>query len=206
MNIKKLKDAESNFFEIYPEGFNDPEMLKIGKKHKASKMTQFVRSSFQEDKFNNTEEIIANMIKTVSRSSLVSVFEKPKFKDFVLLLSPDKKEDLATSLKEILYGNEEKGFNNMLEILLEGKLAKWPLMTVYQLYFKPEYDVFIKPTTCKNVLKHFEIFHLVYKPRPSYEFYKAYRQVINDMKTNVSKSLSPDNAAFSGFLMLTMTK
>jgi hypothetical protein len=46
--------------------------------------------------------------------------------------------------------------------------------------------------------------NIVYKPKPTYDFYRKYRDIINNMKKEVSEQLSPDNAAFSGFLMMSM--
>jgi hypothetical protein len=53
-------------------------------------------------------------------------------------------------------------------------------------------------------MQHCEISDLVYNPTPSWEFYLGYRQLINDAKQRVDKRLSPSNAAFSGFLMVSM--
>jgi hypothetical protein len=38
MNIERLKEAENTFLNMYPEGFNDPEMVKVGKKHRMDNM------------------------------------------------------------------------------------------------------------------------------------------------------------------------
>jgi len=204
MNINKLKDAESKFMMDYPEGFMDPEMIKIGKKHKIEKMTKDAQEFFAIEAFDDTPLVVEHFYKIVSRSSMVSMFEKPKFRDAVQVMSLAEKEMLAQGLKEVLHGDEEKGFNLMLDVLLIYKLAKWPLMTVCQAYFRPLEEIFIKPTTAKGVIKYFELEGLQYKPRPSYAFYKAYRDVINKMKEEVNSSLAPSNAAFSGFLMMMM--
>ncbi len=87
----------------------------------------------------------------------------------------------------------------MLNILMNYKMAKWTLMTVYRCYYYPDTDLLYKPTTVKNIIKHFEIEDLVYKPRPSYDFFVRYRDVINKMKTIVTPSVSKYNAGFSGF-------
>ncbi len=204
MNIDKLKIAEKNFLNRYPGGFNNPEMLVIAKKHKPEKMKSLARESFSRENFNNPQLIIDNMIKVVSRSSMVSVFEKPKFRDYAKMISHDEKVVLSKGLYEFLYENEELGFEMMQDILKMGKLAKWTIMTICPVYFHPLKEVFIKPTTVKGVLRYFEIDDLVYKPTPSFDFYKRYRDIINKMKKNVDKSLYPDNAAFSGFLMVSM--
>lgn len=204
MNLKKLKQAETAFFEQYPGGFANPEMIEIRKKHKLDKMIQLTQESFVKRNFKLPELIAENMIKVVTRSSLISVFEKPKFRDFVRSLSPDHKKSLAQGLEELLHGNEQLGFETVVEVLKNGKLAKWSLMTICQTYYRPQVEVFVKPTTVKGIIEYFEIKNLHYKPTPTWAFYNEYRELINEMKTKVDPSLSPYNVAFSGFLMRTM--
>jgi hypothetical protein len=204
MNIDKLKQAEEAFLKRYPGGFEHPDMVEMGKKHKMDKMVSFTQESFERGNFRLPDLIVDRMIKVVSRSSMVSVFEKPKFRDYANALPPQGKQDLAAGLEKLLYGTEQQGFEAVLIILLDGKLAKWTLMTVCQAYFNPEVDVFIKPTTAKGVIQTFELEDLQYKPRPTWAFYSQYRDAINDMKTKVDPSLSPSNAAFSGFLMMSL--
>jgi len=45
---------------------------------------------------------------------------------------------------------------------------------------------------------------IIYKPKPSFEFYESYTQALDKMKANVDKSLSEDNAAFTGFLRISI--
>ncbi len=204
MNWDKLKMVERNFLDRYPDGFMDPEMVAVSQKHKPEKMTAMAREFFCEDGFSSTEKLMEHLIKMVSASSMVSVFEKPRFRDFVRSLNSREKECMSDALYEFLYGEEEKGFNGYRDVLAMGKLAKWTLMTVVPAYLRPQTEVFIKPMTTKGILKTFAIAEMVYQPRPYYEFYTAYRQLINEMKTKVSPSLSPTNAAFSGFLMMSI--
>ena len=204
MNIEKLKAAEAAFFHRYPGGFADPEMVAIGKKHRMDKLIPRAAEQFSEDSFSRTGEVSENLTKFVSASSMVSVFEKPRFRDYTRSLNSNELEQMINGLHEMLYMDEEKGFNQFLGILRMGKLAKWTLMTVIPAYLRPDRDVFIKPTTVKNVISVFEIENLVYRPQPSYDFYRRYRDIINGMKGHVDPSLSPGNAAFSGFLMMTM--
>ena len=76
-------------------------------------------------------------------------------------------------------------------------------MTICLYHYRPEKDVFVKPTTTKNVIRQFELEDLEYRPRPSFSFYTRYRDAIHDMKAAVDPRLSPNNAAFTGFLMMT---
>ena len=192
MNLDKLKQAEEAFFSLYPGGFNHPEMVALGKKHKMDKMITFAQEGFSKGNFKTSETIIETMIKVISRSSMVSVFEKPKFKDFTVSLSPRDQEVLASGLEQLLHGKEKQGFERIVDVLKEGKLAKWSLATICQAYFRPKIEVFVKPTTAKGVIEVFELKSLQYKPAPTRAFYEEYRRVINEMKSKFDSSLAPN--------------
>jgi len=204
MNIDKLKAAERAFFTVYPQGFASPEIQEISKKHKMAKHVAFAQESFSPGAMKDVAETAENMIRMVQRSSMISVFEKPRFRDAVRAMSADGRADLVASLFDLLHGDEARGFHQMLSILERDKLAKWTLITVWRCYYFPETDLLYKPTTVKNVISHFELEGLVYKPRPSYDFYVRYREEIEKMKAAADPGLSPSGAAFSGFLMMAM--
>jgi len=199
-----LKAAESAFLSKYPGGFNHPEMQEVSKKHRGDKMHQMALEMFSANQFGFVNEVIDNMVKIVSRSSMISVFEKPKFRDFLMHLDEDNRHELVEGLYERLHGNKEKGFNQMVEILLQGKLAKWSLISIIPYYYKPQEEAFMKPTTVKGIIKTFELENLVYRPLPSYAFYLEFKKQLAIMQKYVDPGLGPDFAAFSGFLMTVM--
>ncbi len=205
MNLSRLRAAEKEFLFLYPGGFLHPEMEKLGKKHKMAQRVEQAQDMFSEDAFVRSQRVAEDMVKTVSRSSMVSLFEKPKFRDYVNAMTHDEREALVYGLKDFLYGDQEYGFNIMLDLLKPARLAKWSLMTIIPNYVKPTEEVFIKPTTAKGVIHFFELKDLIYKPTPSYDFYVEYRKQILEMKNQVDPSLAINNAAFSGFLMMTMS-
>jgi hypothetical protein len=206
MNLARLKQAEEDFLAQYPGGFDHPEIAALARKHKIDKMVTLAQEGFARENFRSPALIVENMAKVVSRSSMVSVFEKPKFRDFVHALAMEQKQVVAKGLQEVLYGAEAQGFDLLLAAFQGGQVAKWPLMTVCQTYFRPDVEVMVKPSTVKGVIEHFQLENLHYKPMPSWSFYAGYRDAINDMKRLVDPSLSPSNAAFSGFLMLSMER
>ncbi|MFT4862230.1 MAG: hypothetical protein ACI95C_001448 [Pseudohongiellaceae bacterium] len=206
MNTDKLALAERYFMERYPGGFSHPDMLAIAKKHNIQKATDFAHLCFAKKKFPDTQELLDNWVKLVSRSSMVSIFEKPKFKAFVAGLEPKEKNQLVAGLKAMLYGDEAKGFDTVVKLMQMAKLAKWSLISACPFYFSPLDQVFVKPTTTKGVIAFFELKNLVYRPQPAWGFYAEYRSQINRMKEYVDPSLSPNNAAFSGFLMMSLPK
>ena len=154
--------------------------------------------------FDNTGPVLDNLIKIVSRSSMVSMFEKPKFRDYINSLDLVERKALALGFKSLLHGNQKRGFNEIVDILAEGKIAKWSVMTIGLFYFRPTEEAFVKPTTTKNIIKQLELTGLEYKPRPSFEFYDNFRAQINQMRNLVDTSVAPNNAAFTGFLMMTL--
>jgi len=203
MNLVKLKRAEEMFLDRYPGGFENPEIVAIRKKrHNVDKMVALAQESFSKRRFEESDQVIQNMLKVVSQSSVISVFEKPRFKDFVYSLSSKDRILLANGLQALLRGKQQKGFQTILDLLKSSKLAKWPLMTIYQTYFHSHRDVFVKPTTVKGIIEYFELKDLHYKPIPSWAFYDEYRSTILEMKSKVDGSLSPTNLAFSWFLLL----
>jgi len=203
MNLDVLHKAEESFFIRYPGGFNNPDMLAIAKKHKMGQLEKFAKESFAKENFIQPLVIVEEAIKLVSRSSMVSVFEKPRFRDYINALSREEKADVAHALYELLHGKQEDGFNQLLEILKRQKLAKWTLMTVVPAYYKPQKEVFVKPTTAKLIIDKLSL-DLEYKPTPSWAFYKGYRKAINELKSETDKSLAPNNPAFCGFLMMSL--
>ncbi len=203
MNLNILHKAEDSFFSKYPGGFYNPEMIAIGKKHKMEQMEKLAKESFAAERFNDPMTIVEDAIKLVTRSSMVSVFEKPRFRDYVKSLNREEKAALAHALHEQLHGKQEDGFNLFQGLLVREKLAKWTLMTVIPAYYRPQKEVFIKPTTAKLIIEKLGL-NLKYNATPSWGFYKGYRKAINELKKEVDKSLSPNNPAFCGFLMMSL--
>lgn len=204
MNVEKLMKAEHEFLMRYPGGFNHPEMVAIGKKHKPEKMNQMAQDFFASHQFAFPEQIVEHMVKVITQSSMVSIFEKPQFRDFAKSLSRDERVILAKGLEETIHGNQAMGYQLMIDILQIGKMAKWPIVTICPVYYRPIEEVFVKPTTAKFIIEHFELKDIHYKPRPSYEFYNKFRVYIQEMKKLVSPTLSPNSPAFTAFLMMGM--
>ncbi len=205
MNYDKLRLAEANFLQRYPGGFADPEMVSIRKKHDIDKLAEFAKKSFARSNFNRPELITESVLKVVSRSSMVSRFEKPKFRDFVHSLNSHEREALAAAFEKRLYGRQkEQGFNEILGMLSHHKLAKWSVISVVPFYFAPRKEAFVKPTTAKGILRFLEIEDPVYKPMPSWEFYQGYRRLLEEIGRAVVPTLAPNNAALSGFMMMSI--
>lgn len=130
MNKERLKVAETAFLASYPEGFDHPEMIKISKKHQIGLRVKQAQEFFAPGAFAQPQQVVANMVKTISRSSMVSVFEKTRLKRWVGTMSLQERESYAFSLYEILHGDQSEGFELMKGLLEPGGLTKWSLMTI----------------------------------------------------------------------------
>ncbi len=202
MNIQKLRQAEADFLQRFPGGFADPGMAAIKKKHNVDKLTEFTQDKLTRANFNRPGFIAETILTIVSRSSMVSRFEKPRFRDFIGALNSHEKQALADAFEKRLYGRQkQRGFEEFLGMLSHHKLAKWAVISVVPFYFAPQKEVFVKPTTAKGILAFLEVEGLEYKPTPSWAFYQGYGKLLADIKKAVAPSLSPNNAALSGFLM-----
>lgn len=80
LDVNKLHQAQADFLSQYPGGFSNPAMIEIGKKHRMDKMVSMAKECFSKTACSNVTATADNMVKVVSRSSMVSMFEKPKFK------------------------------------------------------------------------------------------------------------------------------
>ncbi|MFU8814412.1 MAG: hypothetical protein ACNA7W_03640 [Pseudomonadales bacterium] len=201
MNLIKLREAESLFLHRYPGGFDNEELRTTISKHNVGKLSEMAATALTEPRFFRQGRVLGDIVRITSRSSMVSLFEKPKFRDYVNGLGRNDRRLLAGGFQRLLHGDREQGFNDVVDVLAEARLAKWSLVTICPFYYRPTVEVFVKPTTTKNAIRQFELDGLVYDPRPSWAFYAAYRQAIETMKSHLHPSLHPNNAAFTGFLM-----
>ena len=205
MNYQKLKDAEGSFLQRYHGGFADPGMEAVKKKHNVDKLVEFAQQNLVRANFNRPEYIAETLVKIVSRSSMVSMFEKPKFRDFVKSLNSQEKQALADTFEKRLYGRQkQRGFEEFLGMLSHHKLAKWAVISVVPFYFSPNKEAFVKPTTAKGILAYLEVDDFIYRPTPTWAFYQSYLDLLGEIKKQVVPTLSPNNAALTGFLMMSI--
>ena len=131
MNLSKLHEAEQSFLMRYPGGFADPEMQGIRKKHNVDKLVEFTQANLTRTSCLNPAHVSDTLIKIVSRSSMVSRFEKPPFRNFVETLDTDAREALAYAIEQRLFGRKQKGFELLVDMLARHKLAKWALVAAH---------------------------------------------------------------------------
>lgn len=206
MNVQKLKEAEALFLARFPGGFDDPGLAKIRKSHNVDRLAEFARANVTERALSRPDEFTGVLEAIVGRSSMVSRFEKPPFKRFLGALTSRERERLARAFRKRLFGTKKReGFDEIVEILARYKLARWSLVSAVPFYFAPAKEAFVKPTTAKRIVEYLAVESLHYHARPNWEFYEGYRKLILKIKKHVDSSLTPNNAAVTGFLMGTLS-
>ncbi len=205
MNLEKLKQAELEFLARYPGGFGDPALAPIRKKHNVDQLTAFARANLGPGACNQPQHVADTLVRIIGRSSMVSRFEKPRFRDFIGSLNGHEKQHLALAVDKRLHGRSKRdGFDEIVGMLAHYKIAKWSIVSVVPFYFAPKREAFVKPTTAKGILAYLEIEDLQYRPLPSWEFYSGYRRLLQRIKREVDPSLAPNYAALTGFMMSAM--
>lgn len=200
MNLKKLKELESEFLYRYPQGFEDKIFFPTMKNFNPDKLEEFAKDGLKKENFSNPNLVVDNFFKTIQKSVFVSLFDKLKLKDTLSNLNSYEKDMLSIEIYELLYGNKKDGFDGLVKFLARYSLGKWTLVSIVPYTINRQEEYFIKPTTTKNIIKTLELKDLIYKPKPSYEFYENYTKILDEMKSKVDKSLTFDNVAFTAFL------
>lgn len=207
MNIQKLKEAEAAFLTRFPGGYYDPDpwMEKIRKSHNVGRLANFTQANLTDIVLSQPQKFADTLLTIISRSSMVSRFEKPPFRAFLASLDSKEKRRLADAFRKRLFGRKKReGFEEIVDFLARYKLARWSLVSAVPFYFTPAREAFVKPTTAKKITTFLEIENLQYHPRPDWAFYDGYRKLILEIKKHIDPNLTPNNAATTGFLMSTV--
>jgi hypothetical protein len=200
-----LKEAEAAFLERFPLGFLDPGMEPIRKRHNVDKLANFTRQNLNELSLAQPGQFSELLITIIGRSSMVSRFEKPPFREFVNALDSKGKARLANAFEKRLVGRRKReGFEEIVELFARYKLARWSLVSAVPFYFAPQREAFVKPTTAKKIIALIEVEDLEYHSRPSWAFYEGYRKMIREVGELLEPSLTPNNAAITGLLMFAL--
>ena len=205
MNTRKLKEAEAAFLARFPKGFADPGLEKIRKSHNVDRLADFARINLTQAALSRPHSFSDVLLKIVSRSSMVSRYEKPLFREFLNALDSNERHRLAEAFRKRLFlPNKREGFEEIVDLLAHYKLARWSVVSAAPFYFAPAKEAFVKPSTARRIVSFLEVEDLRYHPRPDWAFYSGYRRLILDIKAQVDPSLTPNNAATTGFLMVSL--
>ena len=63
MNLNKLKQAEAAFFASFPQGFEDPGIRFIRKKHNMTRLVAQVQDGFAKARFKQSGAVVDDMVR-----------------------------------------------------------------------------------------------------------------------------------------------
>ena len=137
---------------MFPAGFADEGLIEVRKRHNLTKVNQLALEVFREENFYVPDQFLKGLVEVISRSSMLSLFEKPKFRDMISSLNSTEKDLLTSYYRELFHGDQENAFDAIVDILAFHKMAKWSVVTISLSYYRPESEIFIKPTTIKKII------------------------------------------------------
>ena len=188
MNYQYLDDL---FLLRFPQGFADEEFKNSAKRHRTSdKILAIIKNDFdvaslqREDTYQINKNI-ALILKIVTMSSMISVFEKVAFRNY--LADSKIHETFLQALYDLITKKDHESFDNFVCVLnlrkreTNKRVATWPLVTFFLLYFDEYHEIFIKPNTIKRLIKLLE-FDVEYVSYPNYETYQKIKEMVETYK------------------------
>lgn len=212
----EYKEIIKKFKILYPNGFEDEKWKEGEKKYKVEKINSFVDNNISKKIFENyintnqTGKIIELIEKIISLSSVVSVFEKIAFRNFINEANNKIIDSFAILLNNMLYGKDfEENFDSFSDFLVSNKylgkntnIAKWTLVTSILAHIKRNEEVLIKPNTAKYISKILQK-PFYYISVPNIITYNDYKKIVMEFKNELEKDFMPrDNMIVQAVLYI----
>lgn len=189
-----MDEILNSFYAEYEDGLEDEKWIKLGKKYDDRAIVQFFDELDDVYFMENDEfEIVEDFMKILSKSALISTFEKIALRNY---FSNIKSHKAFVNAVKRLYLNGMDEFDNLVATLSmlkdeekNANAAKWPIVsTICNYMFDEAYPV--KPTTVKAVAKLLKT-DIYYSSKPNLEtyqlinqMYEKYRQSNEILRTN----------------------
>lgn len=152
---RNLSDAKSDFYRLFPLGFEDNLYFKEERNYKVEACEQ-LQALLNNDEYarllsaGDVDEIVKRALQVVNKTNLIFPNEKMGLKDSLKL--PESKQLFAERLFALLFGEGEfkirfEGFAACLETI---GASKWTIMTYFPFLAFPEEHMFLKPEIAKN--------------------------------------------------------
>ncbi len=186
-----MHPADFAFLERFPNGVLDEEWVNLGKKHNGMKLVAQLNEELSKKRFKELlknkdyDSICKSALKLLRRASVVSVFEKVAFSNY--LEHEEIKKDFAQSLYKYMHEFNKENFESFILLLARyrseknSNCAKWTVATFFVAYLDPNEFVFIKPTTTKAIAKALDV-DIEYSSYPTFETYEKVLAMIKDFR------------------------
>lgn len=213
INKQTAKSIDQMFLTIFPDGLEDQTWNDLGKKHDPTKIFKVLENELSEKelkkllKQKDYETICEVTTKLVKKCTVVSVFEKVAFSNFI---AKETSAEFCNALYNFLYNYSEESFESFVSVLSKHKhsknanAAKWPIISFLKAYQDPNSYVILKPNTVKAVAKALE-FDIEYSPRPNYNTYCKVLEMVKQYQS-VSSICNNQNLIITQAVMFVVVK
>jgi hypothetical protein len=152
---RNLSDAKSDFYRLFPLGFEDKLYFNEERNYKVEACEQ-LQALLNNDEFarllsaGEVDEIVKRALQVVNKTNLIFPNEKMGLKDALKL--PENKQLFAECLFALLFGEGEFKirFESFVACLETIGASKWTIMTYFLFLAFPEEHMFLKPEIAKN--------------------------------------------------------
>ncbi len=179
------------FLNRFPDGLDDVEFVGLGKKHKPDNVIKAVNTELSKENLQklinkkDSKTICEISLKLLRRASVLSVFEKVAFSNF--LSHEEIQKDFSNYLYDFMYNFNKENFEKFTLLLARYRMekntncAKWTIVTFFIAYLDQEKFVFVKPTTTKAIAKALDV-DIEYSSYPTFETYEKVYNMIYDFR------------------------
>ncbi|TLG72943.1 hypothetical protein [Culicoidibacter larvae] len=184
---KNVDRIEHKFLQIFPEGLSGDDWNNAGKRHNPDKIFEIFQTELTKEALELTldsgdyEETIDAITAAVRRVSVISVFEKFAFKNYIA--HQEIHGPFLEALYQFMYNFNEESFDGLVSVLLRYRHekntnpAKWPVVSFFKAYADPDNYVFVKPNTVKGEARVME-WDIQYKSMPNYQTYMQVMEMV----------------------------
>jgi len=194
--------ALKRFFDIFPQGFDDPAYLEQERNWKV-KAHEMMVDKLDEATFRNLlneqkySDIVARVLAVESKLYLLlAVYEKMALRD--ALKDPESQVTFANALYEYLYGEEtiENRFKEFADVLSRmpqqgHRFHTWPIQTLFLFTRFPNEYPFMKPEIVKEAAKRLIRYDLSYRSEPNWSTYRNLLNLSEIINAKLSRSNHP---------------
>jgi len=208
------QQIDHDFLLRFPAGLQDPQWQALAKKHRSvdsvirlcqqGLSAEHMQQCMAENRFG---EITESCRQIISRSTTVSTFEKMAFRNY--LAFRDVHVSFVQALYRLLHQFGPDSFADFVEVLQlcrhdgNANPAKWPVVTCFLAYSRPDEHVCIKPTTIKKVAARLGV-DIAYQALPNYNTYTRVQAMVQDFKQHSVLAAEQNNIIAQAIMYCTV--
>jgi hypothetical protein len=197
-----VEGAVALFGKVFSNGFLSPIYIETERNYK-DKTVAAVAERLAEKRLNvliekGDFEAVCSAAKG-TLNNLVFPNERMAFSDAVK--TEGVAEAFTRSLRDMLYGNFNIGFENMVAVLEPYSAAKWTLITFWSFFRHPDKHMFVKPSIYQNCAKRMG-FDAMYEPKPNLKTYTQCLSFVDFLRPNMTKLRPKDNIDLQSFMFI----